>query len=136
MPLTRSEYRGLERKLNTLITATTKAISDNETLLAAIEDTATFDTDQDLQDLHSEEMADKTLAYGDLQLHFTETVKPFLMDLKPIVVPAKAKAPTPTPTITPTITPITPTPTITPPGPTPCARPCVVRAKPSIVRGH
>jgi len=132
MPLTRNEYRGLERKLNTLITATTKAISDNETLLAAIEDTATFDTDQNLQDLHSEEMADKTLAYGDLQLHFTETVKPFLMALKPVVVKKKAVEVAPAPTLIP----ITPTPPITPAGPTPCARPCIVRAKPSIVRGH
>jgi len=128
MPLSKSEYTGTYRKLDTLIKTTEKAIHDNDSLLAQIEITNDFETDEDLQTLHSDAYADKTMAYADIHEHLTTTVKPFLMGLKPVV--AKAKA------VTPTVTPITPTPPITPPGPTPCARPCVVRAKPSIVRHH
>jgi len=126
MPLSKSEYRGIYNKLGTLIKTTEKAIHDNDSILATIELTNDFETDEDLQRLHSDEMVDKTVAYADIHEHLTTTVKPFLMGLKPVVVKAV--------TVTPTPTPITPTPPITPPGPTPCARPCIVRGKPSIVR--
>jgi len=128
MPLSKSEYTGIYRGLDTLLKTTEKAIHDNDSLLAKIEITGDFETDEDLQRLHSDEMADKTVAYGDVHSHLAETVKPFLMSLKPVV--RKVGAPTPS------LTPITPTPPITPPGPTPCARPCVVRGKPCITRYH
>jgi len=130
MPLSKSEYNSTYRKLDTLVKTTEKAMHDNDALLAQIEISNDFETDEDLQELHSDSMADKTAAYADIHEHLTGTVKPFLMGLKPVAVKAKAA----TTTITPTVTPITPTPPITPPGPTPCARPCIVRAKPSIVR--
>jgi len=125
MPLTKSEYNKIYSKLGTLIRSTETAIHNDDSVLAAIEIANDFETDEDLQELHSDAMADKTAAFADIHTHLTETVKPFLMGLKPVVVKAKAAAPT--------IAPITPVAPITPPGPTPCARPTIKHGKPSIV---
>lgn len=123
MGLSKTEYNGIYRKLDTLVKTTEKAMHDNDSLLAAIEITNNFETDEDIQTLHSDAYADKTLAYADIHSHLTETVKPFLMGLKPVTVKAAAVPPPPTP--------IAPVRVIT----TPCGRPSIVRGKPSIVRG-
>lgn len=128
MPLSKTEYNGIYRKLDTLVKTTEKAIHDNDSVLAAIEIANDFETDEDLQELHSDAMIDKTAAYADIHSHLTQTVKPFLMGLKPVTVKAAALAPAPTL--------ITPTPVISPAGPTPCGRPSIVRGKPSFQRSH
>lgn len=130
MPLSKTEYNGIYRKLDTLIRTTEKAIHDNDSVLAALEITNDFETDEDIQTLHSDEMVDKTAAYADIHSHLAETVKPFLMGLKPVVVKAKAVAKA----VVPTPTPITPTPTITPAGSTPCYHRKIVHGGLSIFR--